>query len=410
MAYLTYTDKDFALYAVSLFTYGLLLSFALSSVALIVVSWSALAFLLAVFFAKHGAAWDAKVPGVLLRGVAHYPLDLLHDLRKSAVALSPLILCYLVALVGEGLLGSSLSGSIWSKPFPFEYLFWGHLALVTAFRTYILVDHLRKSAHVQSVLEETSWRRHFGDVSVRVHILQAYITGVLTNLSLLIGPLIFYKLSQPTVLREVILLVTYPVLLFVIFCTKSVFSKSVETDFFRFFGEDHERAHKSRFQFTLFHGQHHDAIPSALIASDGVGFLEGVQKTWTRLHALQSVSLFMLLRGLCANYVDIVGHQYIPGVFPYCKLSLHLKNHHMAHHMGSLLPLRLGPMDLPYAPLDTQQGYDLDNVRTRWFTASIAQHERADEAVLQNYLQPSQNSVADRSSALLKTWRALTSF
>src|SRR5258708_29396344 len=88
---------------------------------------------------------------------------------------------------------------------------------------------------------------------------------------------------------------------------------------FRLVYNNHTIAHQSRFFFTVFHGHHHDAIPSAMIGSaGGTGFFENTDRVFRPLDFLNSIVLVQLNWAWVIRF-DMVGHPYIPGVFPFGK-------------------------------------------------------------------------------------------
>jgi hypothetical protein len=77
-------------------------------------------------------------------------------------------------------------------------------------------------------------------------------------------------------------------------------------------------------------------------------------------------------------FIDMVVHQYIPGVFPFAKPTVDGTAHHVTHHFGSLLPV--GMIFRKYVePRDMQQGYRPDNTVTRWFLDEVSRVEELRE-------------------------------
>src|SRR5205085_30516 len=128
--------------------------------------------------------------------------------------------------------------------------------------------------------------------------------------------------------------------------------------------------HQSRFFFTVFHGHHHDAIPSAMIGSaGGTGFFENTDRVFSLLDFLNSIVVVQLNWAWVIGF-DMVVHQYIPGVFPFAKPTVQGTSHHVTHHFGSALPL--GIIFKGYVePGDMNNGYRPDNVVTRWFLGEV---------------------------------------
>src|SRR5262249_22010265 len=139
---------------------------------------------------------------------------------------------------------------------------------------------------------------------------------------------------------------------------------------FRLFYDNHTIAHQSRFFFTVFHGHHHDAIPSAMIGSaGGTGFLENTDRGLTWLDPLNSIVVMQVSWAYSIAF-DMVVHQYIPGVFPFAKVTVLGTAHHITHHFGTALPI--GMIFQKYIePRDMNNGYKPDNPVTRWFLAEV---------------------------------------
>jgi hypothetical protein len=142
----------------------------------------------------------------------------------------------------------------------------------------------------------------------------------------------------------------------------------------RQFYENHKLAHQSRFYFSVFHGHHHDAIPSSLIGSaGGTGFFENIDRALMYLAPLISI-VAKHLTWVYSIAIDMVVHQYIPGVFPFAKVTVNGRAHHVTHHFGSALPLGM-IYDAYIEARDLNNGYKPDNPVTRWFLAEVERRE-----------------------------------
>jgi hypothetical protein len=222
-------------------------------------------------------------------------------------------------------------------------LFYGHLALLTVYRTVILVAHLRATDHVRAFLMETSWKAALArQPNIVIELFHAYFTGLLTHI-LLIAP--WYFAITHFQYSVIFLPVTIPLGIFI----HARFLKVVNQWFYR----DHWVAHHSEFEFLYLHGPHHDAIPSGLIGVSGNGVLEGVLR-----HTMGGPAVFynpvvdFLIHSVDVK-VDIDGHQYIPGIYPHVPKSIQLINQHSSHHFGKLEPYGLGlKLDQPGLPED----------------------------------------------------------
>ncbi len=269
-------------------------------------------------------------------------------------------------------------------------LFYAHLAVLTSYRTAVLVSHLRHREHVRRFLMETSWKAQLSrQPNISIEILHAYFTGLLTHV-LLVAPWYF------AILHFSYSLVLLPATIAAGFFIHSRFLRVVNEWFYR----DHWLGHHSELDFLYLHGPHHDAIPSGLIGVSGNGCLEGVLR-----HALGGPGLFYSPVVSFAIHsfdvkVDIDGHQYIPGVYPNVPKAVQLINQHSTHHFGKLAPYSLGlKVDQPGVPdelvrqaakvfnaqqrnavaLDEQlNGFEWDNPRYRHFLALYDKYLVAD--------------------------------
>jgi hypothetical protein len=221
------------------------------------------------------------------------------------------------------------------------WMFFGHLALLTVYRTVILIAHLRASDHVKAFLMETSWRAALGrQPRIGIEIFHAYFTGLLTHI-MLIAP--WYFAITHFVYSAILLPLTIPLGIYI----HSRFMRVVNQWFYR----DHWVAHHSEFEFLYLHGPHHDAIPSGLIGVSGNGVLEGILR-----HTMGGPGIFyspfvdFLIHSFDVK-IDIDGHQYIPGVYPNVPKSIQIINQHSSHHFGKLEPYGLAlKMDQPGVP------------------------------------------------------------
>src|SRR6266705_4606190 len=225
-------------------------------------------------------------------------------------------------------------------------LFYAHFVILTAYRTAILVAHLRLKDHVREFLLQTSWRATFNkQPSISLEIWHAYFTGLLTHV-LLITPWYF------AITHFTYSIIFLPITIVAGFFIHSRFNKVVNEWFYR----DHWLGHHSEFEFLYLHGPHHDAIPSGLIGVSGNGYLEGVMR-----HTMGGPGIFYnpVVTFLIYTFdvkVDIDGHQFIPGVYPNVPKAIQLINQHSMHHFGKLEPYSLGlKLDQPGVPEDLRK-------------------------------------------------------
>jgi hypothetical protein len=339
-------------------------------------------FMIAAFPMRHG--FELRVPLILSR-----PQDVVYSLAYKLrnikwpyfAALALLLLeNYVISVTPqwphhvEWMRGAAL------------YLFYGHLALLTLYRTVILAAHLRQKRHVREVLMQTPWRHHLEkQPSVTLEIVHAYCTGLLTHLVILVPwYLVITHLRFSAVLLPVTLLAGIVV--------QIGFVKIINEWFYR----DHWVSHNSELDFVYLHGSHHDAIPSGLIGVAGNGYLEGLLRG-TLAFPTPFVSPFvaaiyytMEVKG------DIDLHQYIPGVFPKLRKDFYEVGQHSVHHFGRLEPYGFGlNLDQPHVsekirkqfkifPLGLKHsiklderltGYKWDNGRYRWFMSLVDRFE-----------------------------------
>ncbi len=210
-------------------------------------------------------------------------------------------------------------------------LFYAHVVALTAYRTAILVSHLRRRAHVREFLLHTTWKSALErQPSVTLEILHAYCTGLMAH-ALLIAP---WYIVLTHVNYSLIFL---PATIAANLILHVRFMKAVNAWFYR----DHWLGHNSEVEFLYLHGAHHDAIPSGLIGVSGNGFLEGFMR-----YSLGGPGIFYSPVILFVVYTldvksDIDGHQFIPGVYPHVPKEIQEINQHSTHHYGRLEPYSL---------------------------------------------------------------------
>ncbi len=381
-----YGAEDFALYLLSLAIpaalIALALPHALGQAALVL----AMAYLVWSFRARHGTKRDPSTPRVIREGLAAYPGILARSWRTARDWVVPSVVIFALTLGVEGYLEPSLAGTKWLEPLPWQWMFWVPFLIVTAFRLAILVAHLLRARVVRDVLERSPQRRMIARLSIYSHVLQAFVTGVIAHLSLMAPCILFFIWTKPTYLREALLIggyLAWTALAKPLRRRKWLASPGLISN--RLVYQNHKIAHESRFYFTVFHGHHHDAIPSALIGSAaGSGFLENADRTLTWLYFLNSAT-YIQLHWMYVIAFDMVVHQYIPGIFPFAKPNVTGLGHHVVHHFGSVLPL--GVIFFGYVdPNDMRNGYKPDNRITRWFLGEVERLEGLDAKLKAKYL------------------------
>lgn len=389
-----YRAEDFPLYLLSLSLTGLLIAPILPQGFARVLLLAALLYLGGFFLIRHGAKFESSALRVVLDGVTRYPAILARSWWTARHAVIPTLAIFLLALAIEYLLRPSLAGTRWLDPFPWWWLVWVPFLLITAFRAIVLVAHLHRAALVRQFMDDSPQKKSVAVLPIQLHIFQAFVTGMLAHLSLLAPCVLFYMLTDPSYLREGLLLTGY--VLWVVIARPLRKRKLLDTPAligFRLFYQNHVIAHESRFYFTVLHGQHHDSIPSAMIGSaGGTGFLENTDRAFIWLDPLQSIVVTQLNWAYQILF-DMVVHQYIPGIFPFAKITVLGAAHHMTHHFGSALPI--GMVFRSYVESrDLQNGYKPDNPVTRWFLDEVERREGLDPKARKEFLSIGAGSTA----------------
>jgi hypothetical protein len=370
-----YRPEDFPLYLLGLALAGALIFPALPYTGAQVALICGLVYLAVFFLIRHGAKFEPGVVRIALEGMARYPAVLARNWKTGRAGIIPIAVTFFLALAAEHFLRPALAGTKWLNPFPWQWVVWAAFLIVTAFRVAILIAHLLRASVVREVLENSAQKKAIAKFSIQQHILQAFVTGMVAHLSLVAPFVLFYMWTNPSVLREGLLVAGY-------FLWRTISRPLKKRNlieksgiiYHRLFYNNHRLAHRSRFFFTVFHGHHHDAIPSALIGSaGGTGFLENVDRTLTWLDPLNSV-VVQQFDTVYSMVIDMVVHQYIPGVFPFAKVTVTGRAHHVTHHFGSALPLGM-IYDAYIEAHDMNNGYKPDNPVTRWFLSEVERRE-----------------------------------
>jgi hypothetical protein len=207
-------------------------------------------------------------------------------------------------------------------------LFYANFIGITVYRTISLIDHLRHKELVREVLMQTPWRRVIKeDTNMTLEILHAYFTGVMSHIVLFAAWYIVITHASFSVIFLV------PVCVFNVII-QFKWLKVANSWFYR----NHWLGHNSEFHFIYFHGNHHDAIPSGLIAVSENGFLEGFFRHtigWPNPFHHPGVAFWFYTTEIKS---DIDLHQYIPGVFPKLSRDGLERFQHSTHHYGPLEP------------------------------------------------------------------------
>ncbi|HEX6095450.1 MAG TPA: hypothetical protein VF432_03920 [Thermoanaerobaculia bacterium] len=324
-----YYKRDFTDYALMLALCALAIGLTYGPRHVFFIAGFALcAFALVMFLTRHG--FELKVPLILRR-----PQDVVwmfvYKLRNLSL---PFLVAVAVLLLENVLIAATpqLPHRVELMRTAALWMFYIHFLAITAFRTVILIDHLRKKELVREVLMQTSWKRVVaGKTSITREIVHAYCTGVLAHIILL----------APWYL--VIRYASFSVLFLPVVCAINIFvymkwMKVINTWFYR----DHWLGHNSELEFVWLHGTHHDAIPSAMIAIAENGLLEGFLRLslGTPVPFYNPLAAFLVLTAEIK--MDMDAHQYIPGVYPRLPMKVMEVSQHSTHHYGSIEPYSFG--------------------------------------------------------------------
>jgi hypothetical protein len=284
------------------------------------------AFMLYTFTVRHGV--ELRIPLILRR-----PQDVLHSIVYKVLNLTP----HWFVGVGLLLLENVVIAATPQLPHHTDcmrtaalWLFYAHFAAITLYRTRILVDHLAKKELVREILMQTPWKRTINrKTNITLEILHAYATGLLTHIILLAVWYVVLTRVQYSLLLA-------PAVLILNFWIELKWYARLNSWFYR----EHWVGHNSELEFLYLHGNHHDAIPSGMIAVSENGFLEG----FCRNLFGPPVSFFNpLVTALSVSHTiwyDMLTHQYIPGIYPSSGMTK--TTQHSTHHFGQLAPYGLG--------------------------------------------------------------------
>ena len=381
-----YRPEDFPLYLLGLVLAGVLITPALPHLAAQAALIAGLAYLAVFFLVRHGAKFERSSLQAAIDGFAKYPGMLLRNWWTARSAIIPIAVIFALAVGVESYLRPGLAGTKWLEPFPWQWVVWSFFLLITLFRLVILVAHFLRANVVHEVLERSTQKNLIKVFSIYNHIVHAFVTGMVAHLSVVAPCVLFFMWTDPTNLREALLLTGFAIWTAIArpLRKRGILEKPGILSH-RLVYENHKIAHQSRFFFSVFHGHHHDAIPSALIGSaGGTGFFENVDRALTWLEPMTSI-IAKQLGWTWGIAFDMVVHQYIPGVFPFAKVTIIGRAHHVTHHFGSALPLGL-IYDGYIEPRDMENGYKPDNVVTRWFLSEVERLEGLDPERARQFL------------------------
>jgi hypothetical protein len=284
-------------------------------------------FMILVFPMRHGFGW--RMPVILQR-----PQDILNLFVHKAQNVKPSFWLAIAVLLLENYfiyLTPDLPHHSEQLRTIAIWLFFGHLIGLSLYRTLILIEHLRKREFVRQVLLETTWKRFLvKQPNITLHIVHAYVTGLLTHI-VLVAP--WYLVITHARFSVIAL----PATLLLNGLTQYHYMRTLNDWFYR----DHWLGHNSELEFVYLHGTHHDAIPSGLIGVAGNGHLEGFLRYVTSAPFVFYNPLLAAVFFTGSVKQDIDSHQYIPGVFPRQRRQFLETSQHSVHHYGRLEPYGL---------------------------------------------------------------------
>ena len=338
-----YYKRDFLDYGLMIALSGLVvvLTYGFRHV-MSIVGVALCAFVLAMFVVRHGI--ELRVPVILRR-----PQDILSMFLYKLQNLSlPYLIAMGLLLLENVLIAATpnLSHHVETMRNVALWLFYVHFLAITAFRTVILIDHLRKKEMVRDVLMQTAWKRVIDEkTNITLEIVHAYCTGLLTHIILIAPWYLVIGYSNFS-------LIFLPVVCVIDVVIHLKWMKAINAWFYR----DHWLGHNSEFEFVFLHGTHHDAIPSAMIAVAENGLLEG----FLRLSMGTPVSFYNPVMSFLITTLevkmDMEAHQYIPGVYPRLPMKVMEVSQHSTHHYGSIEPYSFGiKVDQPGASEEYQK-------------------------------------------------------
>jgi len=329
----TYYAKDFLDYVLMLALTGLatgaLYGFG-HPMALLAYGLCAMA--LVLFAVRHGV--ELRVPLILRR-----PQDVLYIFLYKLQNMRALYFVSIGVLVLENLAIAATPGLPhrveWMRTLALV-LFYLHFIGISIYRTVILADHLRKRELVREVLMQTPWKRVITErTKIVAEIFHAYGTGLLTHI-VLIGP--WYFLVTHVRFSLIFLLPVAAI-------NYKTYTRWMARTYNSWFYREHWLGHNSELEFVYLHGTHHDAIPSAMIAVSGNGFLEGLLRHSIGVPApfFNPIGASLVYGFEVKNDMDL--HQYIPGIFPQFQRFAVETNQHSTHHYGRLEPYSIAMKD-----------------------------------------------------------------
>jgi len=215
------------------------------------------------------------------------------------------------------------------------WMFYAFFLAVTCFRTVCLLTHLWQRQYVFAFLAGTGWDKMIRPGAGRqvLDLLHAYGTGLLCHIFAL-GPLylVLWFFDHSLLLMPVRFVCDVSLL--------GWFSQA--GDFNEWLYRDHWVDHNCGFHFVYLHGPHHDALPVSVMAGNDTGIIEGFLRFLCAEPHTYFSPVFSCVFFPAHVVLDMIFHQYVPGVFPYSRMVLRFGHRHVEHHFFNLQPLGSG--------------------------------------------------------------------
>jgi len=224
-----------------------------------------------------------------------------------------------------------------------------------------------------------------------VGLLHAFVTGIYTHLVTLIPWFCYLKLVDASARSALDPSSLDATLCFMMALSWTIRAAFVEPKIVKDFEDnelndwyirDHWLGHHDLFEFNYMHGPHHDALPVGMIAVADNGPVEGLVR-----HFLGHFDSFKCPPHAAYSWTktvirDLVGHQYVPGVFPWSFSVVDVGVHHIEHHFLSMHPLGNGIASDPDPRNNCEvetwlsgDRYSPDNKVWNWFVREVAKFE-----------------------------------
>ncbi len=380
---IAFRQKDFLDYVLMIGMCAALIWFAYGGLHPLCMAGLALcAYMIVAFPIRHGVQWSVPI---LVSRPQDALLSLVHKFRNLHW---PMLVAVALLALENGViyLTPNLPHKVELMHQIALWLLYIHFALITGYRTAILIVHLVKRAFVREVLMQSHWKMHLQkQPSITLEIVHAYFVGMLTHIVYLVPWFLVIRFLDFS-------LVLLPVTCVAAALIQRIHVKTLSAWFYR----DHWLGHNSEFDFVYLHGTHHDAIPSGLIAVAGNGFFEGFFRGALAFPIPFYNPIMAALYYTVDVKIDIDMHQYIPALFPRIPREVYEITHHSTHHFGRAEPYGFGikidqpgvseetrkrfkalPDELKYSlDLDTQlTGYEWDHDSHKWFMALVDKYQ-----------------------------------